>query len=587
MFPVANAGTPNYDIIVYGADPEGIAAAVSAARNGASTLLIEPHSRLGGLFTLGEMNILDLSKDIHGVYTSAGIFREWHQMVGGGQVFEIHDAEQAFRQLIQREPNITLLLNSKIIKAIKQGDMLESVVVRHAGRDETFQAKRFIDATPDADLSVMSGVPYFLGQADMGTPGRFMAVTMMMHFSHVNWDGIRHTAKSHKFGRAIVRSTYAYGFSGILRSYHPQQANTMVRGLNIARMKDQSVYINALQLFGVNGLDDHSKAEAIIRGERETQSFLKFLRKQFPGFEHVQIAGYPQELYIRETRHIRSLYQLPITDLWKNKDQWDSIGIASYAVDMQATAPGETGHVVVQPKQYAIPFRSLIPLKANNLLVVGRSSGFTSQAAGSARVVPTGMVCGEAAGAAAAMSITLSESFPSLSKNVNNVELLQRQLQKQGALLYHFRMNYPYERAWYLKAILTLLPYGVISTDYSDHLDFPKIMKAKTFEKLLAEVVLKYHPDTYYRLARHLDLWSAAMQTSTSQTITRDQAIEIEERFSGLKTISNPWQEAVHAGEVDPSLRLRLRDNHKLTGEEGYALVADYLQYLQLQKSGH
>ena len=150
-------------------------------------------------------------------------------------------------------------------------------------------------------------------------------------------------------------------------------------------------------------MNEASKQAAIATGKKETLHILKYLQTNFPGFEKAEIVSYPEELYVRETRHIWAEYQLPMADLWKNSDQWDSIGIASYPVDVQAQTPHDYGYVIASPKQYAIPFRSLVPKDIDGLLVVGRSAGYSSLAAGSARIVPTGMVTGEAAGTAAAL----------------------------------------------------------------------------------------------------------------------------------------------------------------------------------------
>ena len=82
----------------------------------------------------------------------------------------------------------------------------------------------------------------------------------------------------------------------------------------------------------------------------------------------------------------------------ENRDQWDKIAIGAYPVDVQPTATQTYGTVIGSPDRYAVPFRSLVPLKVDNLLVVGRSASYTSLAAGSARVIPLGMAEGEAAG---------------------------------------------------------------------------------------------------------------------------------------------------------------------------------------------
>ena len=106
-------------------------------------------------------------------------------------------------------------------------------------------------------------------------------------------------------------------------------------------------YINALQIFDVDGLSETAKAEAIEKGKRETQHVVEYLRKEFSGFENAEIASYPSELYVRETRHILAEYQLPMSDIWKNSDHWDNIGYGAYPVDVQAQTPHDYGYVIL------------------------------------------------------------------------------------------------------------------------------------------------------------------------------------------------------------------------------------------------
>lgn len=98
---------------------------------------------------------------------------------------------------------------------------------------------------------------------------------------------------------------------------------------------------------------------------------------------------------MRESRHIIGEYQLTIDDVLENRDCWDKIAIGSYPVDVQPTAQQTYGTVVGNPDRYAIPYRSIVPLEVENLLVVGRSASYKSLAAGSARVIPIGMAEGE------------------------------------------------------------------------------------------------------------------------------------------------------------------------------------------------
>ncbi|WP_249661750.1 FAD-dependent oxidoreductase, partial [Lysinibacillus fusiformis] len=113
-----------------------------------------------------------------------------------------------------------------------------------------------------------------------------------------------------------------WGFTNLHDEYKPLQEGTRLRGLNLARVDDE-YFINALQIFGIDGLNANSKQAAIVAGKKETLHILEYLQANFPGFEKAEIISYPEELYVRETRHIWAEYQLTMADLWKHSDQWD------------------------------------------------------------------------------------------------------------------------------------------------------------------------------------------------------------------------------------------------------------------------
>lgn len=479
----------SFDVIVVGGEPEGVSAAVAAARNGAKTLLIEHRDDLGGLFTYGKLNFLDLGYDKDGRWISKGIFWEWHQSVGSGIVFDIEEAKQAFRKLTDQPNNLKLSLNTKLVKSVlaSDGKTLTGIVVQTKGKTYTLHAKRFIDATQDADLAAISGVPYFYGQEDIGLNNQTMSATLMIHLKGINWSRLEAAMQeqSHPFGNAQISSTYLWGFPRIPELYQPQEPGVRMRALNIARNLDGTIYINALQIMGVNGLSHTSKLEGMERGKRETVHFVEYMRQQMPGFEEAQIASFPPELYIRESRHIVAEYQLPITDVWENKDHWDSIAMASYPVDVQTSTVKEEDILIVSPLQYAIPFRSLVPKKIDGLLVASRASGYSSMAAGSARVVPTGMTTGQAAGTAAALSIRQQLSFRDLSRNRESIVKLQMKLKRQGMLLYSFHLPFPYQDNPIYPSVKNLLNTGLIRAGYHNILYLNKPMEESRFIEFL------------------------------------------------------------------------------------------------------
>ena len=568
-----------FDVIVVGGEPEGVAAAVSAARNGAKTLLIEHREGLGGLLTFGMLNFLDIDHEMQGEVANAGVFKEWHQMVGGRVTFDIETAKKAFLKLVQDEPNLSLLLGTKLTQPILEGKSIIGVEVQDDTGKHTYYAKRFIDSTQNADLAALAGVPYFIGNQDIGISQK-MSTTLMIHLKGVDWDKVLETAYTRKFGPARANVTAAWGFGQLLTAYKPSQPDVRLRGLNMVRSSDNTIYINALQIFGIDGLDSSSLEKAKEKGRKETEHIVQFLRKEFPGFERAEIASFPTELYVRETRHVLAEYQLPISDVWENKDHWDRIGFGSYPVDIQATSTQNTGYVLTDPIQYAIPFRSLVPLEIDDLLVASKAAGYSSLAAGSARVVPTGMTAAEAAGVAAALSIQNNLDFREMAKSKEMISSLQEILTKQGALLYAYEIQYPYQGEWFYPDLRELLTYGLISGGYKNEFPVDSPMKEMALVNLLMNGIERKDANLYAKLKERLT--QVRYLVTEGQGVTRDQAARfIEYMVSGTKS-KDPWTWATKRNLVEPALISRLNENRVLTTSECYSLVAGIMKKLDV-----
>lgn len=577
--PEPDKNTKDYDVVVVGGEPEGVAAAIAAARNGANTLLIEKRDGLGGLMTYGMLNFIDIARDPKGKILNSGIFAEWHKLVGNDDVFDVVEGKNAFLKLVQAEPNLTLALSSTVEKVITENHQVTEIIVKDPSGQHSYTAKRWIDSTQDADLAALAGVPYFIGGEDLGIKDQKMAVTLMIHLKNVDWPGIKAAITTKKFGYGKMTATAAWGFGKLHQLYQPIDPTTHLRGLNIAKEKDGTVYINALQIFGADELKETTRQDAILRGKAETKFILAYLRKEFPGFENAAIADYPPELYVRETRHIQAEYQLPISDVWENRDQWDSIGFGGYPVDVQATSPNNYGFVIAKPKQYAIPFRSLIPLKVDNLLVASRASGFSSLAAGSARIVPTGMTVGQAAGTGAALSIQHEIDFRNMSKDRMLIAQLQQTLRKQGTLLYPFKSSYPYEGQPYYPAIRKLLTYGLISGGYDNNLQVNEPITEASFVNLLWNGVFRIDK------LRYDEIKTVPIYPSTVG-LTRDRAASIILSLLGKNTTaSNPWNEVLAEGWISPKSSAALKKNKTLTRSEGFELAATILQAIEDSKT--
>lgn len=569
-----------YDVIVIGGEPEGIAAAVSAARNGAKTLLVEDHKELGGLFTYGMLNFIDVPQGENGQPVSRGIYEQWNRLIGHKNAFGILEAKVAFKKLVDEEPNITLSAETKVVESILDDNRVAAVKVKNEYGEFEVKGHSFIDATQDADFAAMSHVPYFTGGEDIGIKDKKMAVTLMIHLKNVDWKQIKKTAKSEKFGPAKVTNTVAWGFTNLHDDYKPVQENTRLRGLNLVKI-DDDYYINALQIFGVDGLDHQSKQDAIKKGKIETQHILTFLQKEFPGFERAEIASYPTELYVRETRHIMAEYQLPMSDVWTNKDHWDSIGWGAYPVDVQAQSPYDYGYVLSRPKQYAIPFRSLVPQKIDGLLVVGRSTGFSSLAAGSARIVPTGMVTGEAAGAAAALAQKEQLSFREMSKNKALIQRLRGQLDQQGAYVDHNKTDYPYKGEWFDPTIQTLMDYGLAVAGYENDLKVDEWVTRHQFINMIYNAIQRVNAEKFNELGNKFSTIYSEVIYAENGPLKRDEAAAILAKIFFEDTGKNNWEMLKEKGVIDEKLASKLSKNKKLKVKELFAITDAVITYIE------
>lgn len=573
---------PDFDVVVIGGEPEGVAAAVSAARNGARTLLVESRDGLGGLMTYGMLNYIDMVYGIRRQPAIGGVFAEWHRLVGGDDAFTVQQAKSAFLKLVQEETNMTLLLNTTL-RDIEFADDAKTVVGIHVTNehgDQLITGERFIDATQDADFAAMAGAPYDVGGADLHLDRR-MAVTLMMHFGGVDWRKLRQVARRETFGEANTTSSIAWGFTDLHQLYKPVTENTRLRGLNIVRVfneaGEEEVYINALQLFGVDGLNDDSLSEALERGRQETNHVLAYLQNEFPGFEHAEILSYPEELYVRETRHVRSEYMLQQSDIWTHRDHWDSIGYGGYPVDVQATSIRDYGFVLSSPVQYAIPFRSLVPLEIENIVVVSRSAGYSSLAAGSARIIPTGMAVAEAGGLAAVLAIRHDKTFREISRDASLIAELRSGLAAQGAKVQHFKIPYTYEDEWFDEAAQFLLNYGLVIAGYTNDLRVEEPLNRMNFLNLLVHGYRRVHNDPSFRDYYDLAYYQGA--EFREGHFERDElATYLLDVFTDEFISAAPWTQALAAGLIDQEIHEILPHNVVLQRKHGFYIAAHLLQ---------
>lgn len=513
----------SYDVIVVGGEPEGVAAAISAAKQGIKVLLIEKRDGLGGLFTYGWLNFIDMNFGPRGELLTQGTFLEFYRQVKG-EIFDIEEAKQIFSEMVARYPNLAVSLNTTFKAPLLEGNKLVGVEVERGKETIKFYARNIIDATQDGDVAAAAGAPYTIGAEDIGEKGRRQSVTLIFSLKGVNWEALGQAIKEGRVVDGKISLRAAWGFSSLTRQYQASTPRLRLRGLNIGRQKDGTILINALQIFGVDGLNEEAKKEAIELAKKELPSIIAFLRSKIPGFATAELDGTAPELYVRETRHIKAEYQLDINDVVFNRDFPDRIAHGSYPVDVQATSPQDTGFVYGRPVMYSIPFRSLVPLRIDNLLVVGRSGGYTHLAAGSTRVVPVGMATGDAAGVAAAYSVRTGKSLREIAGSLEDIQKIQDLLVKQGAYLKAFYIPNPLESHWVFPALKFVNHWGLVVAGYNNDWKLDKEITGQSFYYMTANAIKRAVPDKAGLVEARCPLLQTFLHT---QVLTRGEAARL------------------------------------------------------------
>ena len=391
-----------------------------------------------------------------------GIFEEFYQQLD--IAFDIGKAMHIFEESVAVEPGVHAFVNTRVGHIIRDGKTVTGAVLRgESGPEYSLKAKCIVDATSDASFATRAGASYFLGRQKTNPDRAMQSAGLLFSVSGVDWRKARAYVKSTrrvqltpemarvkrnaidmkpvpgKNGLLVIArlggadGNYIFERGDIVENYVPQGQDIQVLSINFGRQSDGTIVLNTLNILGVNGLSETSLANAKAQAIAELPSLMAHLRKVMPGFAKAQIADLAPELYIRETRHIQGLYILNETDIKTQTKFPDRIALASYPLDLHPYKKGNINPLAPMRYNYTIPLRCMIPTRIDNVFVASRSLSATSAAAGSARVLPITMACGEAAGAAAWLCAKDNITPHYLVDNQTSIAQLQDTLRDWGA----------------------------------------------------------------------------------------------------------------------------------------------------------
>lgn len=388
----------SYDVVVAGAGPAGIAAALEASRSGAKVALIERYGCVGGNLTQGYVG------PIMGGICAGTIGEEIEDSVCVQRGI-CPDFEKAKIELIKKlyEAGVDVYLQTLVTGVEKNGECIKAVHTLGKFGPMDFGANVFVDATGDGDLSVLAGCPWEFGRPgdklvqpvtlmfiiDGVDPGQTLLCGHEEHYTDLG-DGREYLDLCHKACR-----------SGEL----PENVN-IVRLYKTQRPTERMV--NATQENFIDPLNPMSVYKAEVSLRSQIRKIVDFLKKNIPGFADITIKGSASTLGVRESRRIMGKYILTEQDLLAGREFPDSVvHSANFPLDIHNPAgPGQSvdeEKCPPAPKPYDIPFSAMCPLGCCNLITAGRCISGTHVAHSSYRVMRICMTMGQAAGAAAAI----------------------------------------------------------------------------------------------------------------------------------------------------------------------------------------
>ena len=386
-----------YDLAVIGGGFAGVAAALAAARAGAKVLIVEKSNCLGGAAVNCLVNpFMPYWTEMDGkrVDLSAGIFKEIHDRL------ERHNAmnkesflEEKLKYILNEmvaEANIDLLFHAYIFKVEKCDEHIASIVVATKSGEMQVEANYFIDATGDAQLAYLAGCPTVLGRE---SDHLCQPMTLCFRLGNVDVE---------KFYESRERLKIAHAQSLAAGELTNPRENILVFKTPIHNV----LHFNTTRVVKKNPTSPEEVTEAEVLARRQVYEIYDFMKKHADGLEDSFLMMTAAEIGVRESRMIVGDYVLTEQDCRNCVKFEDAIASCNYDIDIHNPEGTGTSHYYFPAGEYyTIPYRSLIPKSAENLLVAGRCISSDHGAQASYRIMPVVCCIGEAAGSAVGLAV--------------------------------------------------------------------------------------------------------------------------------------------------------------------------------------
>lgn len=435
----------SFDVAVAGAGVTGVIAAVSAARAGARTLVVEGTGFIGGNVTAGR-----LTKPTGVV--EAGIFHELMARtaaLGGADIATrttewgaftgVFDPETMLRAMIEmlEEAAVEVLLHATITGTVAD-DAVRGLELHVKSGRTLVLAKALVDASGDGDVAAFAGARFAVGRpsddktqpiscyvrmlgADTPALARYIAENRNEFTSVVLPEEPGATPEHYVF------RLLASGFGSLIEAGRAAGAWTLPKNYLTIKtgLLPGELNLNITRVQG-DALDERTLSRAEIEIRKQAYEAVDFVRRYIPGCGNAVLLDIAPKIGVRETRRIVGDYVLTGEDVGDGRRFADSIGLAKAPIDIHEPG-GEGGGIARMAEAYDVPYRCLLPAGIEGLLIAGRCISVDAIAFGSTRNIPVCAITGEAAGVAAALAAAKGTTPRDLGP-----EPVQRELRRRG-----------------------------------------------------------------------------------------------------------------------------------------------------------
>ncbi|MAT43346.1 MAG: FAD-dependent oxidoreductase [Anaerolineaceae bacterium] len=416
---------PKTQVLVVGSGSAGATAAITAAKLGREVTLVERYGFMGGIST----QVLDTfygffipgekpRKVVGGVpdmvvdqlfQAKAAIYRPNTYGAGQGITYDPEYLKVIWEQLALNF-GVHILYHSLVIDTVIEKDTLRGVILANKSGLYRQLADVVIDASGDADVAALSGVPY---ESAQDQPVQSLTTTFKM----INVDVER--------ARKVKKN-----------ELHQLMANAT--GYDLPR-KEGSVHItplpgvmvtNMTRVTNIDPLDVEQLSTAESAGRAQALEYSRFLIDNVPGYEQSALGGLSTQIGVRESRRIFGKHRLTRQDVISAQKFEDAIAVCGAPIEEHHAGKDTRWEYLPEGETYQIPYRCLLPKTMDNLIIAGRCLSADHDAHASVRSMGQCMAMGQAAGAAASISVVNKQTPHTIVIND-----LQTQLKKLGAIL--------------------------------------------------------------------------------------------------------------------------------------------------------